>query len=401
MIWLRVAAGVAVIAVAIMAVGRLVGGSVRMSDLQVAVVDRGMVSAGIFATGKVVPEYQEIINSPINTRIVEVYRKSGDVVEKGTPLLRLDIQSAETEYRKGLDDEQMRTQRLRQLRINQNTRLTDMDMRIKVARMALNSKEMQLRNERYLDSIGSGTTDRVRQAELDFNTARLELEQLRKQYDNEQKAAEAEYRIQELDLNMFRKSLAEIKRTLDDAAIRSPRRAVLTFVKSDIGAKIGAGEQVAIVSDLSRYKVECSTAAGYSNRLAAGGKVLVRAEGKELDGTIAGVNPLAKNGTVDFIVNLGNPGDSILRSGLNVDVNVHTSMKPDVLRIANGDYYDKPGTYRLFVFDGANRIVRRDVRLGEASYDYVEVLGGLKPGDRVVVSDMENYKNRKEMKVTF
>ena len=47
--------------------------------------------------------------------------------------------------------------------------------------------EVELRNERYLDSLGSGTTDKVRQAELNFNTGKLELEQLRQQYANESK----------------------------------------------------------------------------------------------------------------------------------------------------------------------------------------------------------------------
>lgn len=123
--------------------------------------------------------------------------------------MRLDLQTAETDYRKGLDEKQMRRLKLKKLDVDQNTRLTDLKMKIRVAEMALNSKKMQLRNEQYLDSIGSGTTDRVRQAQLDYNTARLELEQLNQQYDNEKKAAAAEYRVQQLDIEMFCKGLAE------------------------------------------------------------------------------------------------------------------------------------------------------------------------------------------------
>lgn len=67
-----------------------------------------MIEVSVSASGKVVPAFEEIINSPINSRIVEVYRKGGDSVEIGTPILKLDLQSTETEYKKLLDEEQMR-----------------------------------------------------------------------------------------------------------------------------------------------------------------------------------------------------------------------------------------------------------------------------------------------------
>ena len=52
-----------------------------------------------------VPAFEEIINSPITTRILEVYRKGGDSVDVGTPILKLELQSAETDYKKMLDEE--------------------------------------------------------------------------------------------------------------------------------------------------------------------------------------------------------------------------------------------------------------------------------------------------------
>ncbi len=89
--------------------------------------------------------------------------------------------------------------------------------------MKLDRMKVELRNEQYLDSLGSGTTDKVRQAELSYNVAQLEYEQLQQQYANEKEVLAAEYQVQELDFSMFQKTLAETKRTLDDAQVRSPR----------------------------------------------------------------------------------------------------------------------------------------------------------------------------------
>ena len=82
--------------------------SVNRKDLVFSEVDNGTIEVSVSASGKVVPAFEEIINSPINTRIVEVYRKGGDSVDVGTPILKLDLQSTETEYKKLLDEEQMK-----------------------------------------------------------------------------------------------------------------------------------------------------------------------------------------------------------------------------------------------------------------------------------------------------
>ena len=395
---LRAAAVVLGVAVVVAMGLRLMSGGVDLKDVEVATVDVGDLQVSVTAGGSVVPERQEMIVSPINTRIVEVYKRTGDEVDEGTPLLRLDLQTAETDYRKGLDDEQMRRLQLEKLHIAQHTRLTDMKMKIEVAQMALNSKRMQLHNEQYLDSIGSGTTDRVRQAQLEYNTAELELAQLNVQYENDIKTARAEYQVQELDLQMFCKGLSEIKRTLEEARILSPRKAVLTYINNNIGAQIAQGAQVATVSDLSSFKVEATIADGYSDRMAVGGRVLVRTGREQLGGSISSFNPQAKNGMVDFTVSFDEPSHRLLRPGLKVEVYVLTSEKSDVLRIKSGTFYQGPGKYRLFVVDG-DRLTARDVTLGEASYDYIEVTGGLRQGERVVVSDMTQYQGRNSIRI--
>lgn len=136
-----------------------------------------MIEVSVSASGKVVPAFEEIINSPINSRIVEIYKKGGDSVDVGTPILKLDLLSAETDYKKQLDEEQMKRLQLDQLRIQNRNKLSEMEMQLKVSRMELNRKEVELRNERYLDSLGAGTTDKVRQVELDYNVSVLKLKE--------------------------------------------------------------------------------------------------------------------------------------------------------------------------------------------------------------------------------
>lgn len=373
--------------------------SVNRKDLVFSEVDNGTIEVSVSASGKVVPAFEEIINSPINTRIVEVYRKGGDSVDVGTPILKLDLQSTETEYKKLLDEEQMKRYQLEQLKVNNNTYLSDLSMQVKISAMKLNRMEVELRNERYLDSLGSGTTDKVRQAELNFNTGKLELEQLRQQYANESKVKEADLKVKELEFNIFSKSLAEMKRTLDDAQIRSPRKAILTYINNQVGAQVAEGSQVAIISDLSHFKVEGEIADTYGDRVAAGGRAIVKIGNEKLEGTVSSVTPLSKNGVISFIVQLNEDNNKRLRSGLKTDVYVMNAVKEGVLRLANASYYVGRGEYELFVQDSKDEIVKRKVQLGDSNFEYVEVISGLKPGDKVVVSDMSSYKNKNKLKL--
>lgn len=372
---------------------------VREKDLVFSTVDQGTIEVSVSASGKVVPAFEEIINSPINTRILEVYKKGGDSVDVGTPILKLDLQSTETEYQKLLDEELTKQYQLEQLKINNEVTLKDLENQIKVSEMQLNRKRVVLRNERYLDSIGSGTTDQVRQAELDVNVSELELEQLRQQYAGKQQTLAADYKVKELELSIFRKDLAEMKRTLDDAQVRSPRKAILTYINDQIGVQVGQGTQIAIISDLSHFKVEGEIADTYGDRVAAGGKAIVKIGREQLEGVVSSVTPLSKNGVISFTVQLKDDSHCRLRSGLKTDVYVMNAVKEDVMRLANASYYVGRGEYELFVRTSDKELEKRKVQLGDSNFEFVEVVSGLKPGEQVVVSDMSNYKNKNSLKL--
>lgn len=396
--WMKWGGMVVVGIAAVIALMQLMQESLHERDIVFSVVDAGSIDVSVSASGKVVPAFEEIINSPINSRILEVYKKGGDSVEIGTPILRLDLLSAETDYKKQLDEVQMNELKLEQLRIQDRSKLSEMEMQLKVSRMELNRKAVELRNEQYLDSLGAGTTDKVRQVELDYNVSKLKLEEDEQKFINEQATADADLKVKELELNIARKTLAETKRTLDDARIKAPRKAILTYVNTEIGAQVAQGEKVAIVSDLSHFKIEGEIADTYGDRIAAGSRAVVKVGKEELAGTVTDVTPLSKNGVMSFSVRLEQDNHKRLRSGLKTDVYVLTAVKDSVMRIANGSYYVGPGEYELFVRSG-NELLKRKVQLGDSNYELVEVVGGLKPGDQVVVSDMSNYKNKRKIKM--
>lgn len=379
--------------------GWLMGKSVFQKDLIVSTVDRGTIESTVNASGKVVPAFEEIINSPISTRIVEIYCKAGDSVDAGTPLLKLDLQSTETELNKLKDEIEMKRYELNQQRANNNTRLKNLRMQVKVKEMEVDRVEAELNNERYLDSLGSGTGDKIKQVELTYKTGILELQQLREQLVNEGEETDANLKVKELALSITEKNLGEMQRTLDDARIRSPRQAILTYINNQVGQKINEGEQIAIISDLSRFKVESEISDTYGERVAVGSPVIVGVGSEKLWGKVTNVTPQSSNGVMTFTVQLDDDNNKRLRSGLKTDVYVMCDVIEDALRVKNGAFYTGPGDYEVFVFDGDDKLVKRKVTFGDSNYEFVEVKKGLNPGDRVVVNDMKDYKSSNTLKV--
>ena len=395
---IKISAGVVGFIVAFIILLSMLQSSLKRTSLIISKVDRGTIEVSVSASGKVVPAFEEIINSPINSRIVEIYKKGGDSVDVGTPILKLDLQTAETEYNKLLDEEQMRRLQLEQLKVTNQNKLSDMEMKLKVSHMELNRKEVELRNERYLDSLGAGTTDKVLQAELSYNVGQLQLSEDEQKYKNERDLTEAELKVKELELSIFRKSLTETRRTLEDAQIRSPRKAILTYVNSEIGAQVQQGNRVAIVSDLSNFKIDGEIADTYGDRIAVGSKAVVKVGNDKLVGTVSEVTPLSKNGVISFNVQLEESSHSRLRSGLRTDVYVMNAIKDDVMRIANSSYYIGKGEYELFVVNDG-QLLKRKVTLGDSNFEFVEVVSGLQEGDEVVVSDMSDFKDKNKIKL--
>ena len=395
----KYAAIVAVVMGVAVWLGTLMMSSVDKKSLITSQVDRGTIDVSIIATGKVVPAFEEVIISPISAQILEVYAHSGDTVDVGTPLLRLDLQSAQTDYSKALDEQEIRRQQMVQLTTNTETQLSDRRMQLEVEEMKIGQLEAQLRNEQYLDSLGSGTKDRVHQAEITLRTAQMQLKQLKQQYENEVRVRKADLRMKQLQDGIADKSLEETRRTLDGANIRSPRKATLTYISNEIGSIVGSGSKVAVISDLTHFKVDCSIADTYSDRVMAGGRVLVKIGKERLFGTINTVTPLSQDGVITFTVLMDNPSHPKLRSGLKAEVFVITSIKEDVLRIRNGSYYTGAGNYTLFIYKDEHTLVPRTIQLGDCNYDYVQVISGLEEGDSVVVNDMQRYKGKEKIRI--
>lgn len=397
--WLRI--GIAAAAICAVSGGILLFGppGVKETDLKMGKAEQGRIESSVTATGKIVPLYEQAVVSPVSTRILEVYCDEGDLLEEGASMLRLDLASTEAELRRIGDEVSMKQNEIEESSLRAATQLTDLEMRIRAKVMAVDHLKAEVENEKRLDSIGSGTGDRIREAQLAYETGRLELEQMRTQLLNERKASAAAARSKRLEGDITRRNLTEMQHTLDDARIRTPRRGTVTYINRNIGTSIAAGEKLATVADLTHFKVAGEIAESNSSKLTSGADVNIRVNRQLLHGHVSTISPKSQNGMVEFSVILDDDSGASLRPGLRTDLNVVYDILDDVVRIPNGQYFQGPGTYVMFVRTAPDRLERRNVVLGDSNFDFVEVKSGINPGEEVVVSDMSVYKDKRQLKI--
>ena len=371
--------------------------SVNRSSIVITDVDRGTIATSLSASGRVEPAFEQVIVSPISTRIMEVYCVPGDSLQAGTPIMLLDLSDTQTSLSKAEDQQRLKQIEIDRKKLDNSTSLSDLEMKIRVKEMEVNSLQMSLENERYLDSIGSGTGERVREAEMKLETEKLQLQQMRAQLENSRKVAEASINSSNVELAILSRDLGDMQRKMDDAKIKSPRNAVLTFINDQVGAQINAGEHIATIADLSHFRLKGELAEGYLDRVGSGSKVVVKVGKTSLDGIITNISPNAKDGLVTFIVSLTESDAPCLRSGLKADINVLSDVIEDAVRIRRFPDYKKPGKYWIYVLTSDDTLTKTEVTLGESNWEYVEVISGLKPGDKVVTSDISKFNNNKNI----
>lgn len=394
----KIAGVLAALCLVILIIIEISRASISEASLSFATIDRGTIETTISASGNVQSTSELIINSPISSRIVDVYCKNGDSITAGTRLLQLDLKDAESEYQKLLDEKEIKQQQLLQQRLNDETMLANMHTNIEISEMEFKRLQSELLNEQHLDSIGSGTTEKVRQCEMAVTTARLKLEQSRQQLQREKEIRLSNRRVSELQYNIFIEQLEASRKRLADAQMPAPQNGTITFINNSKGVQVAAGSHIATLADLSSFKISAKLGENLADNLATGKDVIVKIGKETLTGKISNVEAKSEGGNIAFDISLDEPSHPKLRYGMRVDVYILHRIREDVLRIKNGNYYKGAGEYAFFVKEG-EKIVRRKVQLGNSNYDYVEVVAGLDEGCQVVLNDMENYNSRKEIKL--
>lgn len=372
--------------------------SVRRSDIRTAIVDRGPVEATITASGTVVPEYEHVITSPIQTSVTRILKTPGDTLLAGEPVVELDVNEARLALEK-LDD------RIALKRVEREQAELTLAGKVNKWRnegeiKSLESEYLDYDAQRCRENIEDGlySLDDLRRAEKEANRARIELRQIRESIKHAETSLETELKKLDLELSILRKERDEAAHRLELATGATDRAGVLTWVVPSEGATVRQGDEIARIADLSAFRVEATISDVHGERVSRGQLVTIRSGDTELRGRVSNVFPTVENGVITMEITLDEKDHPILRHNLRVEVYVVTASEQNTLRVRRGQFLDVDGYPTVFVIRG-DEALRSRVRFGLKSYEYYQILEGLSEDDEVILSSMEDHQNAKEVKL--
>jgi HlyD family secretion protein len=372
--------------------------SVRRADLQIARVERGTVDATLQATGTVVPEIETVISSPVEARTLRIQHRAGDRLHAGDPILTLDTSATKLDLDKLNDAVAQKESALAQARLKAEEDVASAGAALE--QKQLDADILKLKAEQNTRMHAEGLVSA--QDELVAVTAKkkndIEIAQLRDALGRVHRTTQAQIGAVELDLRTAQKERDQSERQLNLAMARSDQDGVLTWVLPEVGTTVRKGDVLARVADLSAYRVVATVPDVHASKLAAGMRAHVKLDdATTIDGTISSIDPRMENGVARFYVTLDQRAHARLRNNLRVDVFPILGSRGNVLRVRRGAL-GQGEREEVYVVRGGT-LVRTAVHWGLTGEEVIQPIDGLREGDDVVISNMNDYQGIGELRL--
>lgn len=372
--------------------------SLDMNSIRVAVAEKGDVEKTINATGLVIPEYEQIIISPIKSKILNVNFQAGEPIKKGDQILSLYKETIKNDYNKALDEYELKLNKIKKKKLDVTRTVNQLKTEYDIKTLKVRSLESDLEREKKLLKIGAATTVTVAKAKLMLDISRKELALQKVQIENEEKKLEADLKELDLEVKIQQRIKNELKIKLRDSDVLAINNGVLTMVKNEIGANVNAGDIIAKVANLNKYKIEASISDIYSDKLVTGLRAKIRINNQDLYGSVKNVSPAIEGNLLKFQLELDDRQNKLLRPNLKAEVFVILDVAKDVIRVKNGPFFRGNQIQKCFVIRD-NYAYDAKVKFGSSNFDYVEIVSGVKPGDRVIISSTEDYNHMEKIEI--
>ncbi|MEM1214454.1 MAG: HlyD family efflux transporter periplasmic adaptor subunit [Bacteroidota bacterium] len=363
----------------------------KASDFRIATVEQGPLESTVTAAGLVTPSFEQQVNAPIATEIEKIHLRTGTQVQADELILSLRKTFLELDVnaRKSRLAVRENSVELLQLELQRDLQELEYDDEIKGLEVA--AAEAQLVDTKRLLTIGSSTAEEVEQAETRLRILRLEKGKLENELTYRRQSLTGRQREVELEANIERQEVRELERKLQLTEVRAPGPGVITWINENIGEQVPEGNPLVRIADLRSFQLEASCSDRYSDRINVGQTVRVRLNDETLDGQISRILPAVANNTVEFLVQLAQPDHPQLRPNMRLEVFVVTARRENVLRVQQGAAFK--GGQRQYVFKVVGQEARRlEARIGISNGSFIELQHpDLKAGDRIIISDTEDY----------
>jgi HlyD family secretion protein len=374
--------------------------SVEKSTLWPDVVKRGPMLRQVRGLGTLVPEEILFIQAVNEGRVDRIVLRPGAHVKSDTILLVLSNPELE------LAAEDLKWQvkaaeaNMADLKVKLET--AKLDLRSTVARVESEFVQAKLQWERdealAKEGLTPDLTVKLSRAKSEESGKRLDIDQMRLKISAD--SAEAQIAAQQVQIEKLRAQYDLKRKQVDDLRIRAGAEGVLQLMAVEVGQRVIPGANLAKIAQPQHLKAELKVPETLAKDVMIGQIAQVDTHNGVIPGKVSRIDPAAISGNVTVDVKLEGALPSGARPDLSVDGTIELERLSDVLYMQRPVFGQPNSLISLFKLTPDEKEANRvQVRIGRVSVQTVEILEGLKIGDKVILSDMSAWDGQDRLRM--
>lgn len=362
--------------------------------LNIGTVENAQFDDYVSVDGSVVPIQVVQISPEEGGVVLEKTVEEGAHVKKGDVIVRLnnsnlDLEILNAESELAEKQNMLRSTQLSMEQDNLNNRNEALQLK-----MDVQTKRRAYKHQAALQKEELNSREEYLKAKEDYELAvqKEELIQQRLKKTNELNRSQVAQMTG--DLASMRKNVELVRQRKAKLDVRSTIDGEIGLLDVELGQSISPGQKIGVINDLSDYKVEAQVDEHYIDRVHTGLQATFEQNGRKYRLRVRKVYPEVREGRfkIDFVFRGERPKN--IRTGQTYYVDLQLGEAKKAVIIPKGTFYSVTGGSWIFVLDKDGRkAYRRNIRIGRQNPQYYEVLEGLEPGEKVIVSGYESYKD--------
>ena len=367
---------------------------VDRADVTVATVEHAEFKDYVRTNGQVVP-LQVVQIAPeeggiVRERVVEegAAVKAGDVIVRlSNANLDLQILNAEAELAEKQNLLRNTQVAMQQDRLNNETELAQVAMDCQRKRRAYEQ-------DRRLYNDGLISREEFLQSKEDYELSQKKLSLIGNRLRQDSIYRTVQMDQMEDNLQAMRQNVLMVRQRRDKLEVRSAIDGELGLLDVELGQSISPGQKIGQINDLTNYKVEAQIDEHYIDRVRQGLMATFSRSGQTYRLQVRKVYPEVRQGKfrTDFVFQDSRPEN--IRTGQTYYIDLELGQPEQAVLIPRGTFFQTTGGQWIFVMDkSGEKAYRRNIRIGRQNPQYYEVLEGLEPGESVLVSGYEQFKD--------
>lgn len=375
--------------------------TVAAGRLTISSVSQGRFDDFLPLRAQVQPSLTVFLDAVEGGRVERVLVEDGAMVTEGQMLaelsnsdLQLNVLARQTEV-----TQQINSMRSQELALNQN-RLANERARIE-ADLATQTARRNYEIQRPLAERGFVSGRSFADSRDTYEANRRRSDVLRRQQSEDERLQSGQLAQLRASSSALNQSLGIARRSLDSLNLRAPVSGQLTSFDIQIGQSLQRGQRLGQIDSAGRNKLRAQVDEYYLSRVSQGLTANAEVNGRTYRMRVSKIYPQVRNGSFEIDLQFVGEEPRDLQRGQTVQLRMTLGASSQARLIPFGAYYNDTGGNWVFVVSADGRSAeRRQVRLGRRNTDFVEVLEGLQPGERVVTSSYAGFAERDRLSIT-